>query len=85
MFKIPHWSAKNYNASFLSNVRLLHDFSALIVPNSIKTIYKGHEANVKCAKFVGDDGTRILSGSSDYTCRLWKTETGECLSVFNGN
>ncbi len=69
---------------FLSQ-RLLHDFSALVVPNCVKNEFKGHKSNVKCANFVGENGYRIISGSSDNTCRIWKTETGECLGVLNGH
>lgn len=62
----------------------MHDFSALVVPNSVKSEFRGHNANVKCVQFVGDNGTRVISGSSDNTCRIWKSETGECLGVLNG-
>ena len=64
---------------------LLHDFSALVVPNSVYKEYKGHTANVKCARFVGEDGARIISGSSDNTCRVWDTYSGDCLGVLQGH
>ncbi|KAJ3363747.1 hypothetical protein HDU91_002881 [Kappamyces sp. JEL0680] len=70
---------------WLADASLLHDFSALIIPNAIKTVYAGHTANVKCAKFVGEDGTRVVSGSSDQTCRIWNTETGDCSAVLTGH
>jgi WD40 repeat protein len=55
------------------------------VPNTVKNKFKGHKANVKCANFVGDSGSKIISGSSDNTCRLWKTDSGECLGVLTGH
>lgn len=64
---------------------LLHDFSPLIIPNSVKSIYLGHTKNVKCLSFLGQNGTRIITGSSDNTLRVWKTETAECLSVLSGH
>lgn len=64
---------------------LLHDHTPLFVPNTVYKTFKGHKANVKCARFVGDAGDMIVSGSSDNTCRVWKTSTGDCLGVLNGH
>lgn len=64
---------------------LLHDFSAHVIPNSVKSTFKGHSANVKCAKFIGSDGNKVISGSSDKTCRIWDTETGSCISILSGH
>ncbi|KAI8900389.1 WD40-repeat-containing domain protein [Globomyces pollinis-pini] len=64
---------------------LLRDFSALIVPNATKTIFHGHQANVKCAEFLGSEGNFIISGSSDNTCMVWDTETGRHINTLNGH
>jgi COMPASS component SWD3 len=42
---------------------LLHDFTPLVVPNAVKTVYHGHTRNVKCAEFLGEDGVKIITGS----------------------
>jgi WD40 repeat protein len=64
---------------------LLQDFTPLVVPNVVKTVYHGHTKNVKCAEFLGDDGIHMMTGSSDHDCRIWKTETGELLAVLSGH
>ncbi|KAJ3269101.1 hypothetical protein HDV01_001874 [Terramyces sp. JEL0728] len=43
---------------------LLQDFNSLIIPNAVKSTFLGHTANVKCAEFLGEDGSKIISGSS---------------------
>jgi COMPASS component SWD3 len=42
---------------------LLSDYSCLIVPNAIKSIFSGHTGNVKCVEFLGNDGKYLVSGS----------------------
>jgi COMPASS component SWD3 len=64
---------------------LLQDFTPLIVPNAVKTVFNGHTKNVKCASFLGKDGIKMMTGGSDYDCRVWKTETGECLGILSGH
>ncbi|KAJ1561602.1 hypothetical protein HK405_003400, partial [Cladochytrium tenue] len=64
---------------------LLEDYQSLIVPNSVRHAFSGHRGNVKCAIFIGEQGERILSGSSDNTCRVWDSETAECLHVLEGH
>lgn len=46
---------------------------------------KGHQGNVKCIEFIGEEGKKVVSGSSDNTLRLWETETGRCLDVFESH
>ncbi|KAL3899107.1 MAG: hypothetical protein SGCHY_002285 [Lobulomycetales sp.] len=50
---------------------LMQDYQFMAIPNSIYTTFTGHSENVKCAVFLGADGSRIASGSSDHTVRLW--------------
>ncbi|ORE10923.1 WD40 repeat-like protein [Rhizopus microsporus var. microsporus] len=64
---------------------LLDDYSGFVIPNAVRATLKGHQGNVKCVEFIGEEGKRIVSGSSDNTLRLWETETGECLHVFEGH
>ncbi|KAI8929536.1 WD40-repeat-containing domain protein [Entophlyctis helioformis] len=64
---------------------LLHDYTPLVVPNAVKTVFRGHTGNVKCVEFVGEDGRLIVSGSSDNTCRVWETETGAAVGVLEGH
>lgn len=64
---------------------LLHDYSGFVVPNRCRMTLRGHTQNVKCVRFVGDDGGKIVSGSSDCTVRLWDTTTGICDAVLEGH
>ena len=49
-----------YNAHF---VRLLQDYTSLIIPNAVRATLIGHKGNVKCVEFVGEAGREIVSGS----------------------
>ncbi|KAI9014672.1 WD40-repeat-containing domain protein [Gaertneriomyces semiglobifer] len=64
---------------------LLADYHSLTIPNGVRNTLAGHKDNVKCIAFIGDDGLSIISGSSDSTCRIWNTETGECQGVLEGH
>ena len=46
--------------------------------------FKGHTGHVNCVTF-SPDGKQALSGSLDYTMRLWDVETGKELRRFEGN
>lgn len=45
---------------------------------------EGHTGRVNSVAF-SRDGTRIVSGSSDETIRLWSSETGQSLSILKGH
>ena len=45
---------------------------------------RGHEDNVSSVTF-SPDGTRLASGSSDATIRLWDVETREELATLRGH
>ncbi|KAI9246205.1 WD40-repeat-containing domain protein [Sporodiniella umbellata] len=64
---------------------LLDDYSGFVIPNAIRATLKGHEGNVKCIEFIGEEGKKIVSGSSDNTLRIWETETGRCLDVLESH
>jgi COMPASS component SWD3 len=64
---------------------LLEDYTAFLVPNVKKTIFKGHAANVKCVDFVGEMGHSIVSGSSDHLGIVWNIQTGEIESHLEGH
>lgn len=64
---------------------LLQDYSGYVIPNHCHMTMRGHSQNVKCVRFVGEDGRRLISGSSDCTARLWDTESGRCEAVFEGH
>jgi WD40 repeat protein len=44
----------------------------------------GHIAHIHAAVFSPDD-SRILTGSADYTAKLWDSTTGEELLTFRGH
>lgn len=64
---------------------LLQDYSGFIVPNRCRKVLWGHNRNVKCARFVGELGHKVVSGSSDCTLRLWDTEHGNCEAIYEGH
>ncbi|KAJ3216610.1 hypothetical protein HDU67_009217 [Dinochytrium kinnereticum] len=64
---------------------LLQDYTSLIIPNAVRNTFWGHKGNIKCVEFVGEEGRAIISGSSDNTCRIWDTESSECLGVLEGH
>jgi len=64
---------------------LFEDYTSFIIPNTYKKTFIGHERNIKCVAFAGKKGTKIISGSSDNTCRVWNTETAQCLGVLEGH
>ncbi len=47
-------------------------------------VFQGHENKVNSVCF-SPDGTKILSGSSDKTIRIWNVETGENIRTFLGH
>ncbi|KAK3821648.1 MAG: hypothetical protein J3Q66DRAFT_386440 [Benniella sp.] len=42
----------------------------------------GHEKDVNCIAF-SPSGNHIISGSEDYTARLWDVEAGTCIHILN--
>lgn len=64
---------------------LMEDYTCFLLPNANKTTFRGHRENVKCVDFVGEDGTMLISGSSDNTLRVWRVEEDFCLQVLSGH
>src|ERR1700743_3259500 len=42
-------------------------------------ILRGHEKNILSLEFI--DSNRLVSGSSDYTIRIWDIDQGSCIKV----
>ncbi len=51
------------------------------IPSKILT---GHDDNIWAIAF-NPDGTKIVSGSSDRTVKIWNSQTGQCLKTFFGH
>ena len=51
------------------------------IPNKI---LKGHDDNIWSIAF-NLDGTKIVSGSSDRTVKIWNSQTGQCLKTLFGH
>ncbi|BAY85315.1 WD-40 repeat-containing protein [Calothrix parasitica NIES-267] len=51
------------------------------IPNKI---LKGHNDNIWSIAF-NPDGTKIVSGSSDRTVKIWNSQTGQCLKTLSGH
>ncbi|CAG8461370.1 10173_t:CDS:10 [Ambispora gerdemannii] len=64
---------------------LLQDYTSFIIPNAIRATLVGHQGNVKCVGFVGQEGREIISGSSDNTLRIWDTESSKEIGVLEGH
>uniref|UniRef100_V5EEU8 WD40 repeat-containing protein SMU1 n=2 Tax=Kalmanozyma brasiliensis (strain GHG001) TaxID=1365824 RepID=V5EEU8_KALBG len=64
---------------------LLHDYTGFIVPNAVAHTMRGHRKNVKSVRFVGEEGRKLVSGSSDNTVRLWSTNSGRCEQILQGH
>ena len=64
---------------------LLDDFKSFAPPNSLRYTVRGHRGNVKCATFVGDDGTFIASGGGDSCVRVWRAESGVPAAILRGH
>ncbi|KAI8874699.1 WD40 repeat-like protein, partial [Backusella circina FSU 941] len=64
---------------------LLDDYTSFVIPNAVGATLTGHQGNVKCVEFIGIEGKRIASGSSDNTVRIWDTESAECLDTLQGH
>ncbi|CAO3687778.1 unnamed protein product [Umbelopsis vinacea] len=64
---------------------LLEDYTSFVIPNAIRYTLRGHEGNVKCVEFLGEESRGVVSGSSDNTLRIWDTETAECTNVLRGH
>lgn len=56
-----------------------------MIPNAVGATLTGHQGNVKCIEFLGEEGKKIISGSSDNTLRIWDTESAQCLDVLQGH
>ena len=44
----------------------------------------GHSEDVNSVAY-STDGTKIISGSSDHTIKIWDANTGECLKTLEGH
>ena len=56
-----------------------------VIPiNESSVTLKGH-INAVLVVHVLPDGVTIASGSTDYTIKLWDSETGACVKTFNGH
>ena len=45
------------------------------------TALTGHTNWVRCAAFLVDGTSRVVTGSNDYSLRIWNYLTGACLVV----
>eukprot|EP00177_Eucheuma_denticulatum_P008135 GFKZ01014818.1.p1 GENE.GFKZ01014818.1~~GFKZ01014818.1.p1 ORF type:complete len:617 (-),score=58.73 GFKZ01014818.1:910-2760(-) len=64
---------------------ILEDYEAVVIPNRRMGTFVGHEGNVKCATFLGEEGCTLASGSSDNTVRIWQTSTAKSKAVLRGH
>jgi WD40 repeat protein len=47
-------------------------------------LLSGHTDEVNCVAF-SPDGTSLVSGSDDYTVKLWDVQTGGIVNTFSGH
>ena len=78
----------NYTANSTTQVHSLLPVSGLtfigeeVIGASSHTL-EGHTSNVKAASVLGRD--RVVTGSDDYTARVWDARTGGCLHTLGGH
>jgi dynein assembly factor with WDR repeat domains 1 len=44
----------------------------------------GHEGEISKVQF-SPEGSKLITASSDKTCRVWSADTGECLQILEGH
>lgn len=67
------------------NINYLSKYSEQKSTNQIPDkILKGHHDNIWSIAF-NSDGTKIVSGSSDRTIKIWNSQTGQCLKTISGH
>ena len=68
-----------------NNVIRIWQIDSLNQSNQIPDkILKGHHDNIWSIA-LNPDGTKIVSGSSDRTIKIWNSQTGECLKTLTGH
>lgn len=45
--------------------------------------FLGHKEWIRCVRFLSKN--RIVSGSDDYSIKIWNLDTGECLKTLRGH
>jgi WD40 repeat protein len=53
------------------------------ITGSQAAVLSGHKGEVRCLAF-SSDGTSLVSGSDDYTVKLWDVQTGGTVKTFSG-
>lgn len=64
---------------------LLQDYTNIVIPNKCIHTLTGHQSNVKCVHWVGDECEYLASGSSDNTIKLWHPETFQLQATLEGH
>jgi len=64
---------------------LLEDYKSFVLPNQTMHTLVGHQGNVKCVQFMGEEGNYIATGSSDNTVMVWDVAEGERLLTLRGH
>ncbi|KAF9065696.1 WD40-repeat-containing domain protein, partial [Rhodocollybia butyracea] len=77
-FILPLASASDDKIIHISDIRQLHS------SNPIQYKLVGHTEAVTCIQY-SPDGTRLISGSTDCTIRLWDTTTREIIATISTN
>lgn len=64
---------------------ILQDYEPSIIPNKRLSSCIGHSSAVKAVTFIGEEGNKLASGSSDNSVKIWETKTGKCLKTLKGH
>ncbi|KAI8866339.1 WD40 repeat-like protein [Ramicandelaber brevisporus] len=64
---------------------LLANYEHTVIPRVVVAALNGHSDNIKRALFIGEQGRRVLTCSSDSTIRLWDTAPKPAPSADHSN
>jgi len=76
-------SGKKVACGGLDNICSIYNLDSKEQPIKVGRELAAHTGYLSCCRFLGKEGSRILTSSGDMTCMLWEVESGNCLQEFS--